>query len=121
MTCNPRSARGHGYIIIAMDYFTKWVEVMPTYSTDDKMLAQLLFNHVISSFGVPQAIVTNHGSCFFNYMMAELTSKLGLHRNNSTLYYPQANGQVEVVNKVLVTMIQRTIGMHKSNWHLMIF
>lgn len=54
-------------------------------------------------------------------MMAELTSTLGLRHDGSTPYYPQANDQVKVVNKVLVTMLQRTIGMHKSNWHLMLF
>ena len=54
-------------------------------------------------------------------MMAELTSKLGLRHDSSTPYYPQTNGQVEAVNKVLVTMLQRMIGIHKSNWHLMLF
>jgi len=48
-------------------------------------------------------------------MMAKLTSALGLRHDGSTPYYSQANGQVEAVNKVLVTMLQRTIGMHKSN------
>ena len=54
-------------------------------------------------------------------MMAELTSRLGLRHDSSTPYYPQENGQVEVVNKVLVTMLQRTVGIHKSNWHLQLF
>ena len=54
-------------------------------------------------------------------MVAELTSKLGLCHDSSTSYYPQANGQVEAVNKVPVTMLQRRIGIHKSNWNLMLF
>lgn len=53
--------------------------------------------------------------------MTEITTQLGLRHDSSTPYYPQANGQVEAVNKVLVTMLQRTVGMHKSNWHLMLF
>ena len=53
--------------------------------------------------------------------MVEMTSKLGLHHDSSTPYYPHANGQVEAVNKVLVTMLQQTIGIHKSNWHLQFF
>ena len=48
-----------------------------------------------------RAIVTDHGSHFKNKMMAELSVKLGFHHNNSTPYYPQANGQVEAINKVL--------------------
>jgi len=53
--------------------------------------------------------------------MTKLTTQLGLRYDISTPYYPQANGQVEAINKVLVTMLQRTIGIHKSNWHLMLF
>ena len=73
----------------------------------------------MARFGVPQAIVTNHRSYFCQYMMAKLTTQLGLRHDISTHYYPQANGQVEAINKVLITMIQRTIGKHKKDWHLM--
>lgn len=74
MTCNPRSTKGHGYIIIGVDYFTKWFEVMPTLSEDSHTAAQFLFNHVISRIGVPQAIVTDHGKHFHNHMMTKLTT-----------------------------------------------
>jgi transposase InsO family protein len=53
--------------------------------------------------------------------MTELTSKLGLRQEHSSPYYPQANGQVEVVNKTLKTMLQQTINSAKSNWHLMLY
>eukprot|EP00253_Pinus_taeda_P021415 PITA_21415 len=121
VTCNPRSARGHGFIIVAVDYFTKWAEAMPTLAEDSHTTTQFLFNHVISRFGVPQAIVTDHRKHFRNHMMMEITTQLGLKHDSSTLYYPQSNGQVEAINKILVTMLQRTVGMHKSNWHLMVF
>ena len=68
MHCKPTSARGHGYIIIAVDYFTKWAETMPTYAEDGKTITLFLFNHVIARFGVPQPIVTDHGSHFQNQM-----------------------------------------------------
>jgi hypothetical protein len=121
MTCHPHSAGGHGYIIVAVDYFTKWAEAMPTFDNTGKTAALFLFNHVITRFGVPQAIVTDHGSHFRNNMMSELTEKLGLRHDSSTPYYPQANGQVEAINKVLVTMIRRMIGIHKTSWHTMLF
>jgi transposase InsO family protein len=54
-------------------------------------------------------------------MMTELTSKLGLRQEHSSPYYPQANGQVEAVNKTLKTILQRTINSTKSNWHLMLY
>ena len=64
MHCKPTLAEGHGYIIVVMDYFTKWVEAMPTYAEDGKTTTLFLCYHVIARFGVPQAIVTDHGSHF---------------------------------------------------------
>eukprot|EP00253_Pinus_taeda_P030841 PITA_30841 len=72
-------------------------------------------------FGVPQAIITDHGCHFRNIMMTELTGQLGLRHDSSTPYYPQANGLVEAINKVLVIMIRQIIGIHRSNWHNMLF
>ena len=114
MHCNPTSVGGHGYIIVAIAYFTKWVEAMPTYTEDGNTTTLFLFNHVIARFGVPQSIVTNHGSHFRNQMMEVLSAKLGFCHENSTPYYPQANGQVEAINKVLKTMLHRMVGDHKS-------
>jgi transposase InsO family protein len=105
MTCHPHSVRGHGYIIVAVDYFTKWAKAILTFDNTRKTATLFLFNHVIACFGVPKAIITNHGSHFRNFMMSELTEKLGLRHDNSTPYYPQANGQVKEINKVLITML----------------
>ena len=83
MHCKPTSVRGHGYIIVAIDYFTKWAEAMPTYAEDGKIVALFLFNHVIDRFGVPQAIFTDHRSHFCNQMMVELSAKMGFRQENS--------------------------------------
>jgi hypothetical protein len=121
MTCNPHSVEGHGYIIVAVDYFTKWAEAMPTFDNTGKHASLFIFNHIITRFGIPQAIVTDHGSHFQNFMMSELTDNLGLHHENSTPYYPQANGQVEAINKIFITMLCRIIGIHKTSWHTILF
>ena len=88
---------------------------MPTYAEDGKNATLFLFNNIIARFGVPRSIVTDHGSHFCNQMMEEMSAKLGFLHENSTLYYPQANGQVEAINKVLKTMLHRMVGDHKSN------
>ena len=100
-----------------MDYFTKWVETMLTYTEDGKTTTLFLFNHIIARFEVTQAIMTNHDSHFQNQIMSELSSKLGFRYDNSTPYYPQSNGQVEAINKVLKTMLQRIIGQANSSWN----
>jgi transposase InsO family protein len=88
-----------------VDYFTKWVEGMPTFDNTRKIAALFIFNHIIKRFKIPQTIITDRGSHFKNFMISELTEKLGLQHENSTPYYPQANGQVEAINKVLITML----------------
>ena len=99
---------------MAVDYFTKWVEVMPTFIEDNKKTKLFIFNHIITRFGVPQAIVNDHGSHFRNHMISELSAKLGFHHENSNRYYPPENGQVEAINKVLKRMINRFFGIHKT-------
>ena len=88
MHCKHASSWWHGYIIVSMDYFTKWDEAMPTYVEDGKIAALFLFNHIITRFRDPQDIVTDHGSHFQNQMILELSTKLGFHHDSSTPYYP---------------------------------
>jgi transposase InsO family protein len=94
---------------------------MPTFDNTGKTVALFIFNHIITRFGIPQDIVTDHGIHFRNFMMSEFTDKLGLRHENSTPYYPQANGQVEEINKILITMLRQIIGIHNTTWHTVLF
>lgn len=60
--CNPTSAGRHGYIIVAVDYFTKWAKALPTLNNNGEMVALFFFNHVVARFGILQGIVIYHGS-----------------------------------------------------------
>ena len=86
-TCHPPSTQGHRYIIMAVDYFTKWSEAMPKYLNDGRTMALFTFNHIIARFGVPKQLVTNHGSHFQNAMMTELSAQLGFRQEHSLPYY----------------------------------
>jgi hypothetical protein len=121
MTCNPPSNNGHKYIVVVVIYFTKWAEAMPTFNNTADIVVRFFFNHVISCFGVPLQLVSDHGKHFENEIFVELSSWLGFSHKFSSPYYPQSNGQVEAVNKVLKTMLQRTVNKHKTNWHHMLF
>jgi transposase InsO family protein len=76
---------------------------------------------IIAQFGIPQSIVTDHGTHFCNAMMAEFTSMLHLDHDHSYPYYPQANSQVESINHILEKLLQWMVGKHKSNWHIQLF
>lgn len=94
ITCNPTSSTGHNYIIVALDYFTKWAKALPTFHDDGEIVTLFLFNQVIFHFGVPHMIVIDHASHFQNHMMSKLTSFLGFHYDQLSSHYPQANGQL---------------------------
>ena len=121
MMCNPVSAGGHKYIIVVVDYLTKWEEAMPTFKAEGEKIAYFVFNQIITRFGIPKDIVTNHASHFQNSMMTELTTMLGFRQDHSSSFYPQVNGQVEAVNKTLKTIIKRTINASRSNWYIMLY
>jgi transposase InsO family protein len=94
---------------------------MPTFVNYGLTTTLFMFNHIITRFGVPQAIVTNHGSHFQNQMMGELHTMLGFLHDNASPYYPQENGQVEDINKVLKRMLQHMVGEKKTSWNFQLF
>ena len=77
MDCNPTSARGHHHIIVSVDCFTKWAEAMLTVKYDGETTAHFVFNQIITWFGIPKELGTDHGRHFQNWMMEESASKLG--------------------------------------------
>jgi hypothetical protein len=88
MDYNPASVGWHQHINVVVDYFTKWVESMPTIKFDGKTATFFVFNQIIARFKIPRDIVTDHGSQFHNEMMEELTSKLGFKHGHYSPYYP---------------------------------
>ena len=94
---------------------------MPTFKANGKTVAYFVINQIITHFGIPKEIVTDHGSHFQNSVMTELNTMLGFKQDHSSSFYPQANGQVEAVNKTLKTILKRTINATWSNWHIMLY
>jgi hypothetical protein len=92
MTFHPSSSNGHKYIIVAIDYFTKWVKSMPTFNNTADTTTRVLFNHAFTQFRVPLQLVSDHGKHFENEIFKELSSKLGFSHEFSSPYYPQSNG-----------------------------
>ena len=69
----PSFGWGHHHIIVAIDYFTKWVEAMPTVKSDGEIAVHFVFNQIITRFNISKEVVTDHGSHFQNHIMEELT------------------------------------------------
>ena len=81
-------ARGHHHIIVAVDYFIKWEEDMPTVKSDGEITTHFIFNQIISQFGILRELVMDYEKNFKNKMMDELCLSLWYKKEHSSSYYP---------------------------------
>ena len=95
------SSNGYSWILTATDYFTKWVELIPTKKATDVLVMDFLEDRIITRFGVPARIITDNGPCFSSSEMSSFCFKYGIVLSHSTNYYPQGNGLAKSSNKNL--------------------
>eukprot|EP00253_Pinus_taeda_P017066 PITA_17066 len=94
----------------------QWVEAKALPSATENSVAQFLFEDIFTRFCVPREIVTDQGSQFTSKLMEKLMEEYKVKHRKSTPYHPQANGQVESTNKVLESIITKTIHLHRRDW-----
>jgi transposase InsO family protein len=114
---NPPSSKGHQYILVIMDYFTRWVEAIPMKSVTSKDVVNFFKEHVIHRFGIPQTITTDGGSVFISEEFRKFAADVGIKLIRSSSYYAQANRQAEASNQSLIKLIKRKINEHPRRWH----
>nr|CAD40002.3 OSJNBb0052B05.5 [Oryza sativa Japonica Group]CAE75887.1 B1234D02.11 [Oryza sativa Japonica Group] len=114
---NPPSSKGHKIILVATDYFTKWVEVISLKKVDSGDAIQFVQEHIIYRFGIPQTITTDQGLIFGSDEFVQFANSMGIKLLNSSPYYAQANGQAEASNKSLIKLIKRNISDYPQQWH----
>ncbi|GJR84557.1 reverse transcriptase domain-containing protein [Tanacetum coccineum] len=108
------SSRGNKYILVAIDYLSKWVEAkaLPTNNARVVKILKSLF----AQFGTPRAIISDRGTHFCNDQFAKVMLKYGVTHRLSTAYHPQMSGQVEVSNRGLKHILERTVGENRASW-----
>jgi transposase InsO family protein len=114
---DPPSSKGHQYILVIMDYFTKWVEATLMKLVTSKDVINFIKEHVIHRFGIPQTITTDGGSVFISEEFRKFTADMRIKLIRSSPYCAQANGQAGVSNKSLIKLIKRKIDEHPMRWH----
>ena len=87
------------YILLAVDYVSKWVEAIPTRTNDAKVVAHFLRSNIFSRFGTPRALITDNGTHFCNKVIDKVLQKYGVRHRTSLAYHPQSNRQAEVSNR----------------------
>nr|GFA77031.1 reverse transcriptase domain-containing protein [Tanacetum cinerariifolium] len=109
------SSRGNKYILVAVDYLSKWVEAKALPTNDARVVCKFL-KSLFARFGTPRAIISDRGTYFFNDQFAKVMRKYGVTHHFSTAYHPQTSGQVEVSNRGLKRILERTIGQNRASW-----
>ena len=104
------------YILLAVDYVSKWVEAIPTRTNDVRVVAQFLRSHIFLLFGTPRALITDNGTHFYNKMIDKVLQKYGVRHRTSLAYHPQSNGQAKVSNREIKSILKKTVNSSRKDW-----
>ena len=102
----PPSSKGHKFILIATDYFTKWVQAIPLKQVTSTNMIDFVKEYIVSLFGIPQTMTTDQGIMFTSEEFDEFAIGMGINVLNSSPCYAQANGQDEAFNKGIIKLIK---------------
>ncbi|GKE61879.1 reverse transcriptase domain-containing protein, partial [Tanacetum coccineum] len=109
------SSRGNKYILVAVDYLSKWVEAKVLPTNDARVVVKFL-KSLFARFGTPRAIISNRVTHFCNDQFAKVMLKYGVTRHFATAYHPQTSRQVEVSNRSLKRILEKTVGENRASW-----
>lgn len=109
---------GNVYILIAVDYVSKWVEAKATRTDDSKVVTGFLKDNIFSRLGIPKALIRDKETHFCNKTVSALLKKYNVTQRVSTAYHPQTNGQAEVSNREIKTILEKTVAPNRKDWSL---
>nr|GEY08384.1 reverse transcriptase domain-containing protein [Tanacetum cinerariifolium] len=108
-------SRGNKYILVAVDYLSKWVKAKALPINDARVVRKIL-KSLFARFETPCAIISDRGTHFCNDQFAKVMLKYGVTHHLATAYHPQTSGQVEVSNRGLKRILERTVGENRASW-----
>nr|GFA43683.1 reverse transcriptase domain-containing protein [Tanacetum cinerariifolium] len=109
------SSKGNKYILVAVDYLSKWVEAKALPTNDARVVVKFL-KSLFSRFGTPKAIISDRGTHFCNEQFSRVMSKYGVTHRLSTAHHPQTSVHVEVTNRGLKRILERMVGENRASW-----
>ncbi|CAN6552299.1 unnamed protein product [Malus baccata var. baccata] len=112
------SSHGFVYILLAVDYVSKWVEARATRTNDSKVVADFVKTNIFARFGMPRVLISDGGSHFCNRTIEALLKKYGVTYKVATPYHPQTSGQAEVSNREIKQILEKTVGPNRKDWSL---
>ena len=113
---NPSSNGHNKWILVATDYFKKWIEVIPTRNATHQVIMRFLYENIFSRFGCLVRLVTNNAPTFKARALVNMCESMGIQLVHSTSYYPQGNGLAESSNKSLARIIRKLLETNQKRW-----
>ncbi|XP_059288159.1 uncharacterized protein LOC132041464 [Lycium ferocissimum] len=107
------SSRGMRYILVAIDYMSKWVEAVALPNNDGKSVTNFLKKNIFTRFSTPRAIISDGVTHFYNKQFANLMEKYRVKHRVATPYHPQTSGQVEVSNREIKSILAKTVNANR--------
>ena len=111
----PPTFRQKKYLLVIVDYFTRWVEMFALRQTTSTDVANILINEVICRYGLPSYILSDNGPQFISNLFIDICSSLGIQRKLTAFYHPQTN-MTERVNRNLKAQIAIYAHRHPGLW-----
>jgi transposase InsO family protein len=111
-----RNSHGFEHILIMVDYVSKWVETMPCCKTSTEESIAMIKSMICPCFGTLRSLISDGGTHFTGKNFKKCLSKLGIEHRVSTAYHPQTNGQVEISNRQLKNILNKTIRKGGKYW-----
>ena len=99
-----------------MDYLSKLVQAIACPRNDDNIVVGFIQRNILSRFGAPRTIISNKGSHFANKLFVKLMSKYGVKHVMGLAYHPQSNGQVEISNREIKNILEKTVNASIKDW-----
>ncbi|KAI3795443.1 hypothetical protein L1987_38098 [Smallanthus sonchifolius] len=109
------ASRGNRYILVDVDYVSKWAEAQALPTNDARVVVQFL-KKLFSRFGAPKALISDRGTHFCNAQLEKALSRYGVNHRFSTAYHPLTSGQVEVTNRGIKRILEKTVGQNRKDW-----
>ena len=94
----PIGTRQMKFLVVGIDYFTKWVKAEPLASITQLNVKNFIWKNIVCRFGVPRVLVSDNGRKFDNAFFKDFCEHFEIQNHYSSLAHPQANGQAEVTN-----------------------
>jgi len=104
------------FFIVAIEYFTKWVEAEPVAHITAQKVKHFVWKNIVCRFGVPKRLVSDNGTQFTSHQLRKMCKELKIQQVFASVEHPQTNGQVESANRVLLRVLKRRLEKAKGKW-----